>query len=1293
MGSGTDLSMSAKSSRNALPHAHPAPAYVSENEAEELLYAEIELPVKIAEGAISLLNGFLDQVLYDILSKSHSTALTAVRSVVPVVLRQRLGRSAVKAADEELQDYLDEDEMDEVLNAVGVLDPAAEFDPDLAWRLTRLRCMVYAKLGNMEEEDEEEYLEDEDLRDHVNRVKEAVRSSATIAPPSAIFLTTVLEFLAEQALCIAAAHSRKRHMSLKDSTRETDPQQSHLDQDVIVLEEIDMSGIAKEGPLIRLWRSWKGNVRTAGSMSSRPTTPSIMSPASPESPTYEWRFPPSAPISTIQEERSPSVPPTRSPFPADVPLPMTDNDVEEIEVPGLARAFDEEEDETNDQRPRLEKRRASSMLFMPGHFPDPLGLTPTAEPAERPSWNRRRSHSVPTSGRGSSDRQTRDETVRESAAPNGMNDTEDAKQKDLEASRQPAGDAIQSPKDQGRSSLRSSVISDTVATIAGALSVEAWRASRRDRSAQDQNATDDFEQTQMHPPAPGSEATETAVQYVGADPEDLALSSADERDAVDNDPTNPRDSGFGVAAPSDELPIHDQTATTNGEQLFVAHHNQEHIHDDRNAAEAYYADGGSRTRSPNDGYAIIHQPTYTVVDHRNGHSTNIPEQEMPRSALSVSPSTPPRPNGSSAATTSAWPAVVPTRGSSLEPQSSGRTPTETRFPQHLPGSNRSSGHEKSVEYSQDRIPRYATSALAAAPGGSTWDPNAHSRSTSAKDGRPSTAGSATARRQHLRLRSDTDDAGWSPDDVDRAKKSFDVLIDSDETLHYTLTPATAREVCMPAYGRFTTLTKIQGGPKPKVKSQTQELADFFRNTAPPGDENGRPKSSRSAKDPAIGLRSNPSVSPNIPVPINAKAAQGSPNAQQAVSSPTKPKNPLGEPRDPRMTRNTTRDLADYARSTGPENEMQLPKSLGARPATAQGVKTADQSLREKALAADVESRPGTTSGRPPSRLKYQARDARGPRTAESSDLIDFIREGPPRAAGEHRIDRLVAPFRTTMDSDDLNALAPPPELDANGRNSDGSAQESAVTVKSMPSSMNSRTGLLDSTNRASGKFTNGFGASGPVSRQPVIPEADGIPKRTRRKVRDPYAIDFSDEEEDMEELSDPPPRRTEEESLVDFLRNTAPPPGMITQPILAAVPNATAPDSSSTVKRSASSSKLKEYLQGTSSSRNGGSPKPANGARAESPHLTQVGSKMDKYRPTQLTHAAHVERNRQQKMRAEPRDASVSNGSGTADLAAYLKNSGPPPGSETPPQSFVPATGKDQAGFMKFFQRRASVRK
>ncbi|KIW43496.1 uncharacterized protein PV06_04594 [Exophiala oligosperma] len=1201
MGSSSDvLSMSSKSGRT-LPYANPPPAYVSESEAEKLILAELERQVKISEGAVGLVNGFLDQILYDILAKSHSTALSAVRPAVPVVLKQRLGRSAVQAADEELQDYIPANEMEEVLSTPAVLDPKADFDTDLAWKLTRMRCMVYAKLGDMEEEDEEEYLEELDLRNHFSRVNESVRASATISPPTAIFLTTVLEFLAEQALCIAAQHATKRHVAAsKDTSNQT------MHDGPILLEEIDMSGVGKEGPLIRLWRSWKGSVRSAGSISSRPTTPNIMSPVSPETPNYEWKFPAAPPISTIQEEQSPSLKPRASPLPADIPLPISESDIAEIETLGLDRGIDD--DARYGDRPTLDARRPSSMLAMPGKFPD--AATPVVnDDSQRPEVTRQRSHSLPSSGPNPPVLHSKAEVndiLQDRGATNSLEDL----QTKVDYVPQPKRGTAQPAAQHSMPNSHSSTVSSTVATIAGAISVEASRRRAQSSSEQIRPVTSNADAHHGLGISAEQDDDERAGPMGnpegGSDPEDLALSSGDERGGRD-----PRDSGFGVAGAEVMLPIQGHVAAGQG-------------------------------RSDRDTMIVS---TPGQENFPNGSAAARYEEYDPYSTQDLAgPAMPPSAGGMNNVAVPAT-SMFADRTTSLEHRT-GRSPTDVRFPQHLPNSQR----PLATDHAQDHVPRFATSSNLAQ--------STHSRATSA--GRPSTAGSPTARRQHIRLRSDEDNR---VEELEKAKKSLDVLIDSDETLHYTLTPRPARD-----------------GGKPKTKSQTQELADFFRTTAPPGEEPVRPRSSRSAKESMGGLRSYPSLS-QPPLPGNTRTPSSS-IAPQSVSSSLKPKNPLGEPRDPRMTRNNIRDLADYARSTGPENEMQLPKALAARPGTAQNTDSV-------APGNEVdEERPVTSPEKPANRLKYQARDARAPRTAESSDLIDFIREGPPRAPGEHRIDRRVAPFRTTMDSDDLNALAPPPELDANGRRSDGSAVESAMTVKSMPSSMNSRTGLLDSTNRAAGKATNGI-----ASRQPIIPETDGIPKRNRRKVRDPYAIDFSDEEEEDEEMEDdlfPAKRRTDEESLVDFLRNTAPGPGMTTQPILGAIASLSQEDIQGDLRRQSSSSKLKDYLQGSTPGRNGTSAGKPNGARAESPHLTQVGSKMDKYRPTQVTHASHVDRNRA-KMRAEPRDATVADSSGTADLAAYLKNSGPPPGSDQPVQRL--GTPKEQARFMRFFQRRGSVKR
>lgn len=70
----------------------------------------------------------------------------------------------------------------------------------------------------------------------------------------------------------------------------------------------------------------------------------------------------------------------------------------------------------------------------------------------------------------------------------------------------------------------------------------------------------------------------------------------------------------------------------------------------------------------------------------------------------------------------------------------------------------------------------------------------------------------------------------------------------------------------------------------------------------------------------------------------------------------------------------------------------------------------------------------TTSSAGRSRL--QARDAVVPRGDSVSDLIDFVRSGPQMEKQDHRIPRTVAPFRSTMDSDQMTGAVGGRAVDA-----------------------------------------------------------------------------------------------------------------------------------------------------------------------------------------------------------------------------------------------------------------------
>lgn len=247
-----------------------------------------------------------------------------------------------------------------------------------------------------------------------------------------------------------------------------------------------------------------------------------------------------------------------------------------------------------------------------------------------------------------------------------------------------------------------------------------------------------------------------------------------------------------------------------------------------------------------------------------------------------------------------------------------------------------------------------------------------------------------------------------------------------------------------------------------------------------------------------------------------------PKPKPAERMSVQPKSKTTQARDARPTGESTRDFADFIKSTGPP----IPASSGPSGA---GAATPANGTPARSVNA-VPKSPSRGNG-----PKLQARSAVPTKGDQTSDLIDFIREGPP-TPGVHRIPRVVAPFRDTTDSEDPETSEPerlekaPPT-----RSSLASTQGSSMANKSF-TSVGSRTGLLESTQRT----TTQTSTSSKVSAPSKNVSEDPFPARKQRRVKDPYAID-SDDEDDLDELLEPQKPKREEESLMDFLRNVPPP--------------------------------------------------------------------------------------------------------------------------------------------------------
>ncbi len=402
--------------------------------------------------------------------------------------------------------------------------------------------------------------------------------------------------------------------------------------------------------------------------------------------------------------------------------------------------------------------------------------------------------------------------------------------------------------------------------------------------------------------------------------------------------------------------------------------------------------------------------------------------------------------------------------------------------------------------------------------------------------------------------------------------------------------------------------------------------------------------------------------------------------------PSKPRATNGpQARDPRLARESLAEFSEFIRSTGPAGG-----SVG--PANAL---TGTERVRNPGSVSHVSIETGrmsTTSNN--NRPRLQARGAAVDYKDDNSDLIDFIRRGPPSGQANPRIPRAVAPFRSTMDSDQLAGAVGGRAVDAQLRDADfrSSRTSTNATESSVPpsvqSSINSHSALL--------------ARSKPMSYDADMP----IPKRKTRRVRDPYAIDLSDEDlEDDDDLAPMPvPKKkvqTQEESLIDFLNNYAPPGETTVQPFDIAQTR----DSLKPKKKASAPSLMARLTRRDSShssglgSNNSSSPKVSDSRRLSSrassgkgghvPIQVSVASGMPSPDRTSSKAAAMMGGGpprggggRVPMKKFEPREAVSVPSRETSDLAEFFKHSGPPPGASQYPGQ------EEMNGITKVFSRR-----
>lgn len=1301
--------------------------------------------VVVSSGALRHLNNFLDHLLFNFLAVSGSTALSNLRPAVSDVLKPKLAKDAINNADEELREYLGGGDDDEFLHSPTSAS-SRDWDLELVWKRTRLRCMVYSSLGDMEEEDEDHHMEEGLLGDE--------DAASNVSPAVAIFLTSILEYLGEQAL-ISAVQAAWNRMRIKYEKEPKDPAKGRCDiVDRIVVEDFDMERVALDRTLGRLWRAWKKRVRSGpGSvdLSYRPASREKMyrarlgSLTAPE----EGAFP------AVEESVNEPEEPNREELDDDeraaaVPLPMSDRDIDEIEVPGLVHYSDDESEQEEAEALDLGTRPKSMMLFS---FINKGVPSPTMSPPTTPTQlTRKRANSLPTPAASPYTQREKTSTEDEGTAEEATQPTNEASPEDgpgqeeenAVASKLTEEDKADEQDTEPESSKMSYRLSGPLtgaaaaaAAAASAAVASAYSIPKQSSSTHDEEENDtDFEEIEQ------AQIMTTSRISIGG-----SISGRSDSPANSDRSSRPPLSISTMPVRSGSLRVVDvsspRTPSTrsqrsslqqepNGSSSYSRSQSRtSSYHTQQNLEEAQIEDSRIQRIS---GTSAVGKP-------RSNLDSSISEEETPDSAYKT-------PMSAVYDASTSMKESIPMTEAVSEPVHQERTSSRSQASQpmfgsvkrHSPTSSQTSPKTESEQRQLKEVPMSKVTDLNSPPDSATFmsedevgplpprypkqSPRQHGQSTSPTGptvpeksrhrhghsqsvgaqpetigivsvdrsadgdaprpsvGRPSvhTPASSASSNKIRPSRVSQDSTATRPEEV---AKDFEQLIRSNETIQYTLTPENMREieVCFTnQWALDNSLTLEKGSPKGHAGRTTKERSGSTAAVNRPLEVRRSASITR-----ATGLRSHP-----VDMATDDK---GRPPLSMANR-----RGPAPQARDARLPRESILEFADFIRATGPTGAEATPiqSNTGMR---------RNQSVRQPGSTAPPapisKSSMSISSGRPSmgggsiSRARLQARDATVDAN-DNSDLIDFIRQGPSSGANP-RIPRTVAPFRTTMDSDQMHSSAGGRAMDASipdvqdmraSQASKASTNATEMSAPSYQSSVNSQSALLGRK-----QVPTQSGSNSPWD------ESDMMPVRKQRRVRDPYAIDFSDDEDEEDDDFDfqstpkrkPPPK---EESLIDFL-NSVPPPSS-TEPVPFSLPRTnTAPAKAAAPKKKASAPSLMSRFRQNSSAATPSPPAsssfstrggPVSQSSNRSPgNKLGGGSSANKgYIPIQVniptggvgdlfpaygstasatstvTPSSSRPSGRVPMKKFEPRDAVSVPSRGTSDLAEFLRSSEPP---------------------------------
>ncbi|KAI2640000.1 hypothetical protein GGS21DRAFT_504507 [Xylaria nigripes] len=1112
----------------------------------------------VSNGALLLANNFVDHLLFNILATAKSTTLSLLRSAVVDVLKPKLARDVMNVADEELKEYLGGGGV-ETLSRAPPPETSGDWDLELVWKRTRLRCMVYSSLGDMEEEDEDYHMQQEQLNGEVDGAL-----TGLVSPPVAIFLTSILECMGEQVIILAgqAAFTRLKtnyEKELKDGTRIAGTVAER-----IVVEELDMERVALDRTLGRLWRAWKKKIR---------------SPAEPNSSRPFSRSPASAFGASSQRGDSivtelPAALPSQRPDTKSPPtLSHGDGGAAQELFTGVADAIDPS------AFPLPVSDRES--VYDGQDEQDGIVSRPKSWTVEHSSIHHgsiKRTSSLPCR------KKPRNISATNERHPDVENNT-------LNVECLEKAELIPSPETQIKGNAAHNY-PDIIADVT------AWTNIRED----------DLYDTKNH-------ESDSEIEEFTEEPEILTTS----RISVGGG-SSPTTSEPG--RPTSIILTRSNSAGSVRVIEVPGPRSRASSTDSNSLSPIPRAVGNSREGNVSQTPPIVEENDPSALGDDSVATTTASNTEG-HDDIGVIISLPPRnrsphkvtsrPIHSHASTPTKMTVIANNQGSSREDRFDGfqrpisglRSPPLPTLPERSP-SRPIYIPPITAQRLVPESPKLARSLLCESPSSTRFKPRRTSEESSA-----------------------------TPADVAR---NFEQLIQSNETLQYTLTPENMRDIDSHS---------SQSNNSPKASYRSGRSDDAMTG--------GHSRSSSIRRSISFGRSAGSHPTDTM---VNGKFTAGSLKGLQSVP----PRTHMGPPpqaRDARISRESIQDFADFIRSTGPPGES-VPRTN--RPPTASS--STGQSINGMSTLKkthSVEVRRGN---------KLQARDAITTSSKESSELIDFIRRGPPSINGSNpRIPRAVAPFRNTQDSDYMTGAVGGKAVDAVISNVRTSLASTIVTETSAPSSMNSQSALLNRSNLQQPHTGNG------------VEEDEVVPKRTRRRVRDPYAVDFSDEEDDDYEAMTKPPRQ--EESLIDFLNNYPPPAEPPTQPTPMPKTKSSTPNLIARLKAGPSASYRSSHSRKGSSISEGRSRSSRMGPRASHTPIV-IPTVTEKFNSSATTPDSprHSTFKSISIKRLDSRDASVSNPK-TSDLTDYLR------GSQTQSQIIaIPPEEKVSSSFARIFERR-----